>query len=212
MYLWLEGGPQLEQLLQITTTPIQFEMKINNAKLEYRSENTKLQISKDNNGGLKIKSDPIKLDIDSFECFNSVNPTARTSIKNAAEKGKLAAYEATAAYAKDGQLFLNAKIGQDVIGEIAASQMDVNTNVNIKFIPTSEPELNWSKPELNIKYELEKLNFDWKVQNGNFEFIPGNIEISITQEPDIVIEYLGNPIYIPPSSEPGYESNIDTMA
>lgn len=187
-------------------------MKINNAKLEYKSNDTQLEISKSQDGGLKIKSQSIKLNIDSFECTNSINPSVRTSIKNAADSGKLAAYEATGAYASEGKLFLNAKVGEDVIGEIAASKTEVNTNVGIKFIPTAKPELNWSEPELNIQYELEKLNFDWKAKKGDFEFIPGNIEISITQYPDVVIQYIGKPIYVPPSADPEYTPTTDVKA
>lgn len=201
----------MEPLLKITTVPLKFEMTVNNARLEYNNSNAQLEISRDD-GGLKIKSNPIKLDIDSFECYNSVNPTAKTSIKDAAEKGKMAAYEATAAYAREGKLFLNAKIGEDVISRIAASKTEVNTNVGLTFTPTARPELNWSDPEIMIEYELDKLNFDWKVMNGNFEFIPGNIEISITQQPDVVIEYIGSPIYVPPSADPEYVPITDIRA
>lgn len=201
----------MEPLLKITNVPIKFEMKLNQAHFEYTSSNTQMEVRRDS-GGLQIKSDPIKLNIDSFECFNSVNPSLKTSIADAAEKGKMAAYEATASYAQQGKLFLNAKVGEDVIGKIAASKMDFNTNVGIKFIPTSSPELDWTDPEITIQYDLEKLNFDWKVQNGDFEFIPGNIEISITQRPDVIIEYIGRPIYVPPSADPQYEPTIDIKA
>lgn len=201
----------MEPLLKITSVPLQFEMKVNDARYEYHNSNAQLEITRDK-GGLTIKSDPIKLDIDSFECYNSVNPTARTSIKDAAEKGKMAAYEATAAYAQEGKLFLNAKIGEDVIEKIVTSKMEVNTNVGIAFTPTARPELNWSDPEISMQYELDKLNFDWKVMNGNFEFIPGNIEISITQQPDVIIEYIGSPIYVPPSADPEYVPITDLKA
>ena len=40
--------------------------------------------------------------------------------------------------------------------------------------------------------------------NGNYEFIPGDIEMSITQQPDVLIEYVGGPIYVPPSADPNY--------
>jgi len=201
----------VEPLLKITTIPFAFEMKVNNARLEYKNSNAQLELTRDS-GGLKIKSDPIKLDIDSFECFNSINPSLKTSIKDAAEKGKTAAYEATAAYAREGKLFLNAKIGEDVIGKIVESKMDVNTNVGLAFTPTARPELNWSDPEITMEYEIDKLNFDWKVMNGNFEFIPGNIEISITQRPDVVIEYVGGPLYVPPSADPEYVPITDLRA
>lgn len=201
----------MEPLLKITTIPLSFEMKVNNAHLEYKNSNAQLEISRDD-GGLKIKSDPIKLDIDSFECYNSINPTIKTSIQNAAQKGKNAAYEATAEYSREGKLFLNAKIGEDVIGRIAESKMDVNTNVGLAFLPKERPQLNWSEPEITMEYELDKLNFDWKVMNGNFEFIPGNIEISVTQHPDVVIEYVGSPIYVPPSADPEYTPTTDVKA
>ncbi len=201
----------MEPLLKITTVPMLFELKVNNARLEYRNPNAQMHISR-NKGGLKIKSDPIKLDIDSFKAFNSINPTTKNSIKNAAQKGVNSAYEATAAYTKEGKLFLNAKIGDDVIQQIVTSKMQVNTNVGLGFTPTEKPELNWSEPEIVIEYELEKLNFEWKIKNGNFEFIPGNIEVSITQQPDVIIEYMGGPIYVPPSADPQYVPSTDVKA
>lgn len=201
----------MEPLLKITNVPIKIEMKLNDARLEYSNSSTEMEVSRDD-GGLKIKSNPIKLNIDSFECYNSVTPSLKTSIENAAEKGKMAAYEATATYARQGKLFLNAKIGEDVVGKIAASNAEVNTNVGITFIPTTAPEIDWSDPEITIQYDLEKLNFDWKVQNGNFEFVPGNIEISITQRPDVIIEYIGRPLFVPPSSDPEYEPTMDIKA
>ena len=201
----------MDQLLKITSVPIAFEMKINNASLEYKNPNAQMEVSRDT-GGLTIKSKPIKLDIDSFECFNSINPTTRRSIENAAERGKKVAYEATAAYARDGKLFLNAKIGEDVIEKIVTSKMEVNTNVGIAFTPSARPEFNWSESEITIEYELDKLNFEWKIKNGNFEFVPGNIEISVTQQPDVVIEYIGSPLYVPPSADPEYIPITDIKA
>ena len=57
----------------------------------------------------------------------------------------------------------------------------------------------------NLQYEMDKLNFDWKISNERFEFIPGNIEVFIKQHPDIIIEYIGDPMYVPPSANPNYK-------
>ena len=57
----------------------------------------------------------------------------------------------------------------------------------------------------DLGFEMDKLNFDWRQSKGNFEFIPGNIEISVKQRPDVIIKYIGGPIYVPPSSDPDYE-------
>ena len=53
--------------------------------------------------------------------------------------------------------------------------------------------------------KMDKLTFDLKVAQGDFQFIPGNIEMSITQHPDVHIEYVGDPLYVPPSAAPNYK-------
>ena len=58
---------------------------------------------------------------------------------------------------------------------------------------------------------MDKLNFDLKMEQGNFKFIPGDIQLSITQQPDVLIEYIGGPLYVPPSADPNYEP-IDVRA
>lgn len=201
----------MEQLLKITTIPVAIELKIKNAKLEYSSNNVQLAISR-NEGGLSIKSSPIKVNIDTFEARNSVVPTAMRSIEQYAQQGKNAAYNATAQMASQGRLFLNAKIGEDVVGQIAAqSTPTTSADVGIKFLPSTGPDITWNDPNVTIKYQMDKLNFDFKVDNGDFNFIPGDIELIVTQHPDVRIEYVGSPIYVPPSADPNH-TPIDTTA
>ena len=76
-------------LIEIKTVPIEIEMKISHAKLEYSRGTADLEISR-NQGGLSIKSKPIHLNIDTFEARNSVVPTPATSIEQNAQKGKQA--------------------------------------------------------------------------------------------------------------------------
>lgn len=199
-------------LIEIKTVPIEIEMKVSHAKLEYSRGTADLEISR-NQGGLSIKSKPIHLNIDTFEARNSVMPTTATSIEQSAQKGKQAVYEATASYAQQGQLLLKAKIGQEMITQFAADAQaqDVKTNVGLDFIPKAGPELNWDPGELNIRFEMDKLNFDWRLNQTRFEFTPGDIEISVTQRPDVVITYVGGALYVPPSSDPNYEP-VDVKA
>ena len=104
----------MNQLIKITSVPIQYELKINNARLEYSRSRAELEISR-NDGGLSIKSRPVKLNLDSTEARNSVVPTTARSVAQTAQAGKEAAYSATAQMAQEGHLLLNAKVGEDVI-------------------------------------------------------------------------------------------------
>lgn len=201
----------MNQLIKITTVPIQYELKINNARLEYSRSKAELEISR-NDGGLSIKSRPVKLHLDSTEARNSVVPTTARSVAQTAQKGKDAAYSATAQLAQEGQLLLKADIGEDVIGQIMQQRTAQPTGeFQLGFTPSAPVDISYEAADLTINYEMYKLNFDLKVANGNFEFIPGNIEMSITQHPDVLIEYVGGPIYVPPSADPNYEP-IDVRA
>lgn len=199
-------------LIEIKNVPIEIEMKISHAKLEHTRGTADLEISRDK-GGLSIRTKPIRVNIDTFEARNSVFPTTATSIEQQANLGKQAVYEATATYAQQGQLLLNAKIGQELVTQFAAesTMKDVKTNIGIDFIPKTGAEITWDPGELNIRFEMDKVNFDWRMNQPQFEFTPGDIELSVTQRPDVVITYVGGPIYVPRSADPNY-TPIDVEA
>ena len=202
----------MKPLIEITTVPIQIEMKTTNAKLEYARGTAEMEIHRDN-GSLQIKSRPIKVNIDTFEARNSLSPTLARYLEQSAQKGKQAAYQATATYARQGQLLLETQVGQELVTQFAEDAMmkDVKTNVGIDFLPKPGPEITWDPGEMNIRYEMDKLNFDWRVSQAKFEFTPGDIEISVKQKPEVIIKYIGGPLYVPPSADPDYEP-VDVQA
>ena len=193
----------MERLIEIKTVPIELEMKVNHARLDYQRSTVDLEISR-NEGGLQIRSKPIKVNIDTFEARNSVSPTAMRSIEQAAQRGQQKVYDTTATYARRGDLLLEAKIGEQLISQFAMESQQVNTDFAMKWLPTTGPDISWDGGELNIRYEMDKLNFDWRMDQGNVEFIPGNIEFTVTQQPDVIIKYIGGPVYVPPSADPDY--------
>lgn len=202
----------MKPLIEITTVPIQIEMKTTNAKLEYARGTAEMEIHRDN-GSLQIKSRPIKVNIDTFEARNSLSPTLARYLEQSAQKGKQAAYQATATYARQGQLLLETQVGQELVTQFAEEAMmkDVKTNVGIDFLPKPGPEITWDPGEMNIRYEMDKLNFDWRINQTEFEFVPGDIEISVKQKAEVIIKYIGGPLYVPPSADPDYEP-VDVKA
>ncbi len=120
---------------------------------------------------------------------------------------------ATATYAQHGKLFLNAKLGEDVVGRIASEQTnrDLELNSAMEFLPKTGVNIQFEEGDIQIRYEMDKLNFDWKIDSGEFKFTPGDIEISVAQRPDVIIKYVGGPIYVPRSADPNYEP-IDVQA
>lgn len=199
-------------LIEIKTVPISIEMKIKDAQLEYTNGTAEMQVSR-TDGGLNIKSSPIKLRLDTFEARNSIAPTAMRSVTEAAQKGIQSAYSATATYAQKGQLLLDAKVGQELVTQFAQESQNIPTDINVglEFLPDPGVNIDWEDGTMQIRYEMDKLNFDWKIDQGQFEFVPGDIEISVEQLPDVIIKYIGGALYVPPSADPNYEP-IDVEA
>lgn len=198
-------------LIEIQTVPIQIQMKVTNARLDYARGTAQMEISRDKNG-LSIRSHPIRVQIDSSKARSSIRPTTAQAIQQQAQAGVQGGYQATRVIAQEGRMMMEAQIDQDVIPQLAKQQnIGGPTNVNIDFLPGAAPEIGWEGGELSVQYEMDKLNFDWRMENMNFTFVPGDIEFTMTQRPDVIIKYVGGPLYVPPSSDPNYEP-VDVKA
>ena len=51
-------------------------------------------------------------------------------------------------------------------------------NVGLEFLPSVPPEITWDPGEMHIRYEMDKLNFDWRMNEPQFEFTPSRYSIS----------------------------------
>lgn len=122
-------------------------------------------------------------------------PTTAQSVQQQAQRGEQAVYQATAVMAREGRMMMEAKIGENVIPQLARQQtMGQMSQVNVKFIPSVQPEISWQGGEMSIRYEMDKLNFDWRMKDMSFTFVPGDIEFSVTQQPDVIIKYVGGAV------------------
>ena len=201
----------MRPLIEIQTIPIEIQMKTTNAHLEYARGTAQMEVSRDRRG-LQIRSQPIRVTIDTFEARSSIVPTPAQSIQQGAAQGQRAAYEATAVLAQEGRMMMEAKIDQDVIPQLAQQKtVDQPAQLGIQFLPEVGPDISWTGGEMSIRYEMDKLNFDWRMNQMQFTFVPGDIEFKVTQQPDVVIKYIGGPLYVPPSADPNYEP-LDTKA
>lgn len=192
-------------LIEIKTVPIEIQMKVTKAHLEYARGTAQVEISRDK-GGLNIRSQPIKVNLDTFESRNSVTPTTATVIRQQAQAGVEGAYQATGVLAREGRMMMEAQIHQDVIPQLAKQQnLGEPNNPNIEFLPSTGPDISWDGGQMSIQYQMDKLNFDWRMEQMSFTFVPGDIEFTMTQRPDVIIKYVGGPLYVPPSADPDYE-------
>ena len=202
-------------LIEIKNIPIEIEMKISHAELKYTRGTADLEISKDPNKAMQIKSKPIKINMDTFQSQGIVVPTAKSSSKTGVLQEKQTTYhQATASHAQQGHdLLLNARLDQQVLGQLArdaAVPQDSSAKIPV-IVQNQIADNTLQDAEMNIRFEMDKLNFDMRLATQEFEFTPGDIEFSVSQRPEVIITYIGGPIYVPPSSDPDYEP-VDVQA
>lgn len=196
----------MEQLLKIESVPVSLNYHIEGARLELQQPEATLDISREK-GGLVIKSDPIRLKLDTYEAQASTGKmTPRASIADAAQKGVQMGYEAIGRIAEDGDFLMDIHLENHTIAALAARSMDTQKETAIKFIPSEGPDISWEGPQLQMRYQMDKLSFDWRVNHADLKFIPGNIEVEIEEYAKVMIDYVGDPIYVPPSAQPGFEA------
>jgi len=191
-------------LLEIKSIPIEIQIKTSSAKLEYSRGTAEMEISRSEGGGVDVKSRPIKVNLDTFE------PHAPGGVYRApapaAEAPGQPAYQATSAYLEPGELMVSAQLGQNVMGQFTPMAGGEGES---QYAEAQAQEM--AEGSVSIRYEMDKLNFDWKIDKGEFKFTPGDIEVSVSQRPDVLIKYMGGPIYVPRSADPNYEP-VDVRA
>lgn len=201
------------QLINITTVPISIELKSSGAQLQRVSGSSipELNISREK-GGLKISSDPIRLKLDTYESKKSMGQLPpKDIVPQAAEKGLKIAYQATVRYVNEGNQLSDTTADQNPIPNIAKQYFNRDIETMLSFIPSVGPDISWDGGTINIQYTTDELNIDWQSQRPQFEFVPPTIELSLKERPQVIIEYLGGPIYVPASSDPNY-TPLDTEA
>lgn len=200
-------------LIEISTVPIQIEMKTTNAKLERASGTAEMEFSRSDRG-VSVRSRSVRVNLDTYESEGSRTVASITQMRQAT-------YEAASAYTNQGQLTMTSHLAgagvpaQNAGSPAQAAGVPVKAAAKPAKTPVqSAPALQNAAPaaaaeldvgEMSIRYEMDKLNFDWKFGQSEFEFTPGDIEFTVTQRPEVVIKYIGGPLYVPPSADPNYE-------
>lgn len=194
----------MEQLLSIKTVPISVEVTITPAQLKRNVETPKVEVSR-KQGELRMQAEPLKVNIDTFEMRQSTGSVPSATANSIAQDGIKFAYQGLARFVgEDGKLedVTPGALTSNVTSSQAANTQTVESVLN--SLPRAGADVSWDGGTLNVQYQADV--FDWDFSNPlTFEFIPASIEFVIKQMPHVDIEYIGGPIYVPPSSDPNYK-------
>lgn len=197
----------MQPLLKIQSIPISIEYKIKRASLQHQAFSPPSYNMERQRGSLNLRTSHVKVNIDTFECRASagLKSTART-IQEFASEGISAAYEATRAYAENGNYLMDSHGSRSAFAEVAASKFSPPPAQTIlTFMPSVAPQFDVIPGEVSFDPYMDKLIFDWHTSHRpQLEYVPGGIEFAVTQYPQLQIEYIGHLNDAPPSASPDY--------
>ena len=208
----------MSPLLEIRSIPIEFRVTRKDASLEYTSGTVEMEISRSANGNVNMKSGPVRIPRqDSFESRSSDNSMARDSgaaaaaVRSSAPSAPSAPVASSSAVAQMAQYSYQAT-------SVSYSEGQISIDGQLSAVPASQEEgtgftpaeafsgggEDWDGAAVNIRYNMEKLKFKWNFEEGTSTFTPADVEVEMTQRPEVKIKYIGGPIYVPKSSDPNY--------
>ncbi len=194
-------------LIQITTIPINIEIKITNAKFDYPEDRQPKVNITTKNGGYVMEAEPLKVNIDTYEARKSLgygNMTDADMLSQKAQEGWSIAFQGTAKVASEGDQLARGMTASEIAIQNARAGATVETIM--EFLPKEGANITFDAGKLSIDYQMGSQEFDWDVVNQlPMEFVPGSVELIVRDRPRVEIEYIGGPIYFPRSSDPNYD-------
>lgn len=183
----------MEQLITIETVPI---------KIEYVKKEP-LQLSSVHNQNVKPEIDesvnhqtrkPIRIALnDTFE------PSSDYQWDNST-------YTATAKVGNDGKLELEVTMEDGQAQPIHFKHLSRGIDEMASLMTSPVNQASAGSASMVIPVDTGSFGSGAPtVNDANFQLIMPDIELKITQRPQVIIKYVGGPIYVPRSADPNYE-------
>lgn len=179
----------MEQLITIETVPIKIEFVEKDPLTVSAVHGMKGQSG--DAGNEQPKSNPVRINMqDSFVPSTSYNWENST-------------YTATAKMGDDGSLKLNVQMEDGDSRAIRFTQANRSINSMAKKM-TQEMNAEYGQMQLSIPMASLPGGMP-SVDNFKTEFMPPDLQLVVTQRAEVIIKYVGGPIYVPASADPNYK-------
>ena len=178
----------MEPLITIETVPIKIEF-VEREPLKLSCVHAVEMNVKKDDSVQQIKSKPIRIAVqDYFE------PSMAYQWENST-------YTAIPKYDQSGNLKLDIQMEDGKSRSIRFKQ----ANRSIESMTSQVNLNNTDVGSMQISIPIAQLSSGISdVTNFKTEFLPPDLELVVTQWPDVIIKYVGGPIYVPQSADPNY--------
>ncbi|MDR0469255.1 MAG: DUF6470 family protein [Peptococcaceae bacterium] len=194
----------ITQLLNISTTPVKYELEVERARLEFNQDFIPSYKATNKPSKLQLQSKNAEIKLNTYQARRSLGFNNPGDFKKIyADMGKDSIRKITREYVDIGNDM--SRINEGVtIADIYAQKMLSVYVMYQAFIPNTGAEISWEPYQLQMGFTEGELHNEWQVLRDVMNYVPGSVRMTILQQPKVNIEYMGNPMYIPPSADPDY--------
>ena len=200
-------------LLQITTKPIELQISTQRASLESPRIRMPKQNVQVNRPGVRMESRAAKLNIDTYAARSSMGIGSMKSIdfmREEAQRGWNLSREGTERIVENGNSLARGSSPVDIAVQNNRAGFTIETFV--EFIPKTGPEFSVEEGMLDIDIGANEVGIDWELSLfDEVIYHPAVFDVVVAQYPEVIIEFIGDPLYFPPSANPNYVPVIDFM-
>jgi len=196
-----------QNLLEYSSVPIQIEVRVTKASLE-NPEGRQLPKAhvRRVKGGYHIETEPAKIHIDTYEARASLGygkyKMSDFWDKEVGRAIKLS-YKGVASLVQDGNELGRGSSPVEIAKKNVRAGFTVQTMTD--FLPKGGADLSYEEGKLSINYQVDDVDVDWEhLLKSNLVYKPGSVEIIVKRRPKMMIRYVGEPLYFPPSANPEF--------
>jgi len=153
---------------------IQLLYDITPAQLLYKRTSAQMQISV-THGQMQIENDPLRLELDNKQFFDSINIKGIQSLANdQIQQGKQAALEAAARHSREK----TAMTGPDAVtmSQLVAQQGRIPTQMQMTFLPAAKPKASWKGGDINVQFSRDRVEISWTPHKMEFTYVPYSVK------------------------------------
>lgn len=182
----------MEPLITIETVPIAIEYVERKPVCAPAGQVAELCISRQDNK-MTIESRPITIQLqDRYESSPSHNWNDPT-------------YSASARFSGNGQLHMGIRMDEMSTDAFQFRQFGRGIENIMDYLPKSAGSGRDVQADMQISFDLSRLPGGLPAADKiDTNFLPPDLEMKVVERPRVIIKYVGDPIYIPKSSDPDY--------
>ncbi len=193
------------QLLQITTTPVKYEMEIEHAKLEIHNQLRPQMEMHTTPAKVDINTKNIQVKLNTYQARSSLGlRNAYDQLRMVGDRAQASVASKTREFVQNGRQMADIEDGVN-IAQIIGQKMLQQPAAYTAFLPAAGADISWEPNRINIEATRGSTDVKWANLRNVLNYVPGSVRLHILEYPRVEIEYMGEPIYIPASAAPDYK-------